>query len=100
MGACSFIQSRKACSALSAFLSLVSEAEYEHGHSPYNGTISTCKFGNCTLKIDKQLDNVVLEEIHNHILSMNYGRKWTADYVEVNNGINESIYYFYGFAAE
>lgn len=42
MGACNFIEFAQAKTAREAFNHLVFEAEYEHGHDHYNGTISTC----------------------------------------------------------
>lgn len=41
MGACNFIQFKAAGTAQHAFDALVAEAEWDHGHDPYNGTIST-----------------------------------------------------------
>lgn len=41
MGACNFIVFKAAPSAQEAFDALVEQATWEHGHDPYNGTIST-----------------------------------------------------------
>lgn len=41
MVACNFIQFKSARTAQHAFDALVAEAEWDHGHDPYNGTIST-----------------------------------------------------------
>ena len=100
MGACSFINSQKSSSAQMAFTTLAMAAEFEYGHSPYNGTISTCKLGRCTLKLNRPFNAETWEEIQEHIESKDYGQKWVADYVEVTDDTGETTYVFYGFAAE
>ena len=42
MGASDIYTSRRAVDMSTAFNQLVDNAEYESGHDPYNGTISTC----------------------------------------------------------
>ena len=49
MGAVSFSNSVKAKTAGEGFNILVEQALYECGHRSYNGTISTCSMGRCTL---------------------------------------------------
>ena len=41
MGACDFTAVGRGSNASKAYQSAVEEAEYEDGHDPYNGTIST-----------------------------------------------------------
>lgn len=41
MGAHSFLTTARADSAAEAFKAAVEQAHYDHGHDPYNGTIST-----------------------------------------------------------
>lgn len=41
MGACNFIVFGKGATAQETFDALVSDARFEYGHDPYNGTIST-----------------------------------------------------------
>ena len=42
-----------------AYRALVEEAEYNYGHDPYNGTISTCEFRG---KIDRPCNDEEYEE--------------------------------------
>lgn len=44
MGASDIYTSRRAVDMRTAFDQLVENAEYEWGHDPYNGTISTCEY--------------------------------------------------------
>ena len=43
MGACNFIEFKSGMTAREAFNALVAESEWEYGHDPYNGTISTTR---------------------------------------------------------
>ena len=57
MGACNFIEFGKGKTAQEAFGILVSEAEWDYGHDPYNGTISTTRLvGNNIIVADEWCD--------------------------------------------
>jgi len=99
MGACNFSNMATAKNAGEAFDNLVEDAVYEYGHSGYNGTISTCCLGRCTLSF-KKFDKANIDSAYKHIEDMDWGNKWTADYVDlgtVDNGNHK--YLFYGWAS-
>jgi len=82
MGARSFIQTIKASSPGEAFQRLVSEATFEHGHSSYNGTVSTCSIGRCTLNFEKYL-KANEKKAYAHIKANGNGSKYVADFVDL-----------------
>lgn len=99
MGGCSFSVSAKAKKPRDAFNELVEEAVYMYGHDPYNGTISTCEIGRCTLSFSK-FEKENIETAYEHIEERDYGKKWVADYVDLGkctDGLHE--YLFYGIAS-
>ena len=51
MGACNFIEFGAGRTAQQAFDSLCADAEWEYGHSPYNGTISTTRLAKGIRKV-------------------------------------------------
>lgn len=53
MGAQWVQKSAKAETVQDAFNALYDDAEYEHGHDRYNGTISTCSLGRCAMRFSE-----------------------------------------------
>ena len=99
MGAQSFAINVKAKTPEKGYNVLVEEALYEHGHNPYNGTISTCKLGKCTLKLDGYHEENI-NKAWNHIQEMDYGKKWVADYIDFGADYEGNhSYTFYGWAS-
>ena len=99
MGGIGFTARAKAKNPGKAYDELVEEAIYYHGHDPYNGTISTCDLGRCTLSFPTFKEEN-LEKAYAHIEERDYGEKWTAAYVDLGKtkgGFHE--YLFYGIAA-
>lgn len=82
MGAKNFEHLILAYNAGRAFNRLVEDAEYESGHDDYNGTISTCSMGKCTLKFDKY-SATNQKKAEQHVEKNDWGRKWFADYVDL-----------------
>ena len=79
MGAKNFDHLILAYNAGEAFNRLVEDAEYESGHDDYNGTISTCSIGKCTLKFDKY-SATNQKKAEQHVEKNDWRRKWFADY--------------------
>jgi hypothetical protein len=99
MGACNFVLMANGKSASEAYNTLVDYAVYCYGHDPYNGTISTCDLGRCTLSFaNYEAKNEA--EAYEHVKSRDYGEKWVADYVDLGRLKNgQHSYMFYGYAA-
>ncbi len=77
MGACNFIVFCKAATAREAFDALVSDARFEHGHDPYNGTISTTSLSRRPAKvIRKQYSEKAREEAAKFAERDGWGEKW------------------------
>ena len=99
MGAVNFSDEAKAKNASAAYDYLVEEALYEHGHNPYNGTISTCDMGRCTLSF-KEFKEENIEKAYDHIEEIGWGSKWVADYVDLGKDKKgDSHFLFYGWAS-
>lgn len=82
MGVITFKHFIEDYSAKEAFNRLVADALYEKGHDRYNGTISTCDLGRCTLKFD-EYSPTNKEKIYKHLYDRDGGEKWVADYVDL-----------------
>lgn len=99
MGAINFSNSVKAKNAVEGYDILVDEALYEHGHNPYNGTISTCDMGRCTLSF-KKFKEENYDKAYEHIEKNDWGSKWVADYIDMGKDDNgDSHFLFYGWAS-
>jgi len=100
MGASNFSDSAYAVTAKDAYAEAVDRAHYNHGHDPYNGTISTTE----GFKIYPLLQGETLEEWHNRAwdnpLVMKRGDcACVADPDKpIVNGI--TLWHFAGWAAE
>ena len=101
MGACNFIDFKAAETAREAFDMLVSEAFWEHGHDPYNGTISTCHLkGNPTRVSDtwsEQARELAIQEAEDN----GWGEKREARAIDCGfvGDSREHMWAFYGWAA-
>lgn len=82
MGAQSFAEIIKSCSAKEGFDMLVEKSIQSHGSDSYNGTISTCDFGLCKKRFNEYSDKNI-KEAYKYIESIGYGEKWQADYIDL-----------------
>ena len=101
MGAINFCNTESGKTASEAYNKLCEEAVYYYGHDPYNGTISTCDMGRCTLSF-KEYESGNEDKAYHHILKeMDYGEKRTANYVDLGYDSKRKTnhYIFYGWAA-
>ena len=100
MGAQNFVNRASGKRASEAYDKLYEEAVYEYGHDPYNGTISTCDMGRCTLSFKEYKEENEVKA-YDHIKEMGYGVKWTANYIDLgyDKKIKANRYIFYGWAA-
>ena len=100
MGAECFYNRANGKNAKEAFNKLCDIAIHNYGNDPYNGTISTCDMGRCTLSFEKYESGNAVKAM-NHIKEMEYGRKWYADYVDLgyDEKWKQNFYIFYGWAA-
>jgi hypothetical protein len=81
MGAISFVEEGTGKNVKEVFQSITERLLYESGHKRYNGTMSTCGLGKCTLRL-KGDSKTNIKKAYKHIEKMNDGRKWSADYIE------------------
>lgn len=82
MSAESFEEEIVGVSAEECYNYLVSKAISEYGDSIYNGTISTCDLGFCTLSFDTYLKSNE-KKAREYIEYKDYGDKWRTDYVDL-----------------
>lgn len=95
MGACDFYAKAKGKTAKDAFNQAVSDAQYEHGHGGYTGTIAEKRsFKMVTLPAGKTLDAFVEECMDNHT---HFCRDKWGDAACVALGNDE--FYFFGMAS-
>lgn len=101
-GAESFSVASTGKDAMEVFNQLVSEAEYEYGHDPYNGTISTTDFDGRVIwiadKYTEESDRLAREYIEKD----DNGEKWESrclDLGELPDQPGVHKYVFYGWAA-
>jgi hypothetical protein len=77
MGACNFIVFGRGATAREAFDELVIDAEFQYGHDPYNGTISTTSLSRRPAKvIRKQYAEKAREEAKKFAERDGWGEKW------------------------
>jgi hypothetical protein len=101
MGACNFIEFKAAKTAREAFNALVSEATWEYGHDPYNGTISTTSLSRRAARnvgqktygprAEKKAIKMAEED--------NWGEKWEARVIDCGKTKGGRMWAFYGWAA-
>lgn len=88
--------------AKEVFNKLVDEANYEYGHDPYNGTISTTNFGGSTIKIADTYSEEADAKAKEYIENDDNGEKWVSkclDLGELPDQPGVHRYVFYGWAA-
>lgn len=100
MGACNFIEFKEAKTADAAFVELVQEAFWEHGHDPYNGTISTTWLKDKPIRIADKWSEDVRELAIAEADANGWGEKRESraiDCGEYMDGLH--MWAFYGWAA-
>ena len=100
MGACNFITFCKGTSAQDAFEYLVSEAEWEHGHNPYNGTISTTRLKKGHVQVAEVWSEAAREAAIKLAEADGWGEKWESRAVYCGKTESGSVMWaFYGWAS-
>lgn len=82
MGARNFCVIGEGRTASDVFDCIVENAQYEHGHDRYNGTISTCNLGRCT-KTFERFSKMNVEEARQLVEKEDYGEKYVAKYIDL-----------------
>lgn len=117
MGACSFMEIGYGKTYKDAYNELVSQAEYEHGHNPYSGTIATtysCKCNNSLCdakyaKLNREKNNSKLEKVAYEIAYKRLDdlEKRDCEVIDLGKVSNRVTHHngwhkflFYGWAAE
>lgn len=101
MGAEAFTHEVTALTPRAGFEALVKKAQYDYGHAPYNGTISTCEMGRCT-KVFTQATPENMKKAYEYVEEQNFGSKWVADYIDLGptkRANKKHVYLFYGWAS-
>ena len=101
-GAQSFAVSRSGSNPVQIFNTLVSEAIYEHGHDPYNGTISTTNFNGNVIKIADVYSEEADSKAREYIKNDDYGEKRVSKCLDLGEKPDQPgvhVYIFYGLAA-
>jgi hypothetical protein len=100
MGACNFIEFKVAKTHYEAFNELVREATYEHGHSDYNGTISTTTLSYRQPKvIRKRFTEKAREEAYKVAEKDDWGKKWESRTIDCGATKGGHMWAFYGWAS-
>lgn len=100
MGACNFITFGKGRTAREAFNALVQEAEYDYGHDPYNGTISTTSLSRKPVKvIRKRYTPKAQQEAVKVAEKDGWGEKWESRVIDCGATKGGHMWAFYGWAA-
>lgn len=102
MGACNFVVFGEGKNVRDAFNALVEEAEYEFGHDPYNGTISTCDLAPRVQQIQKTWGPRAEKYAVKVAEEDGWGEKWQAralDCGRVKGKRGVHMWCFYGWAA-
>lgn len=100
MGACNFIEFCVAKDKEQAFRSLVAGAEYEFGHSDYNGTISTTSLSRRPVKvIRKRYSKHAKEDAVKAAKADNWGEKWEGRVIDCGATKGGHMWAFYGWAS-
>lgn len=101
MGACNFIAFKVAKTKEEAFRELVEEAQWEYGHDPYNGTISTTGFSRKPPKvIRKRFTKKAEQEAIDVAEADDWGEKWESRAIDCGATKGGHVWAFYGWAAE
>lgn len=100
MGACNFIEFGKAKTAEQAFKALVRDAEWEYGHDPYNGTISTTSMSRKPIKvIRKRFTEKARQEAVKVAEKDGWGEKWESRVIDCGATKGCHVFAFYGWAS-
>lgn len=100
MGACNFIEFGIGKTAAQAFASLVEEAEWEYGHDPYNGTISTTSLSRRPAKvIRKRFTEKARQEAVKVAEADGWGEKWESRVIDCGATKGGHMWAFYGWAS-
>lgn len=100
MGATNFIDFRVGKTKEDAFRALVEEAEWEYGHDPYNGTISTTSLSRKPVKvIRKRYTEKAMQEAIDVAEADDWGEKWESRAIDCGATKGGHMWAFYGFAA-
>ena len=99
MGACNFIEFGAGRTAQQAFDSLCADAEWEYGHSPYNGTISTTRLVRGIRKVADEWS----EDARDMAISIadrnGWGEKWESRAIDCGKLDDDlHMWAFYGWA--
>ena len=100
MGAHNFITFGEGKTAREAFDALVREAEWEHGHDPYNGTISTTSMSRKPPKvIRKRYTPKARTEAIEVAEADGWGEKWESRAIDCGATKGGHMWAFYGWAS-
>lgn len=100
MGACNFIEFGRGKTKEEAFDRLVDDALWEHGHDPYNGTISTTYLSKRPAKvIRKRYTQRAQAEAVDVAEADGWGEKHEARAIDCGATHGEHMWAFYGWAA-
>ena len=99
MGACNFIEFKVAKTKEAAFKALVEEAQWEYGHDPYNGTISTTTLSRKPVKvIRKRFTEKAMQEAVDVAEKNGWGEKWVSRVIDCGATKGGHMWAFYGWA--
>lgn len=100
MGACNFIEFKVAKTKEEAFETLVHEAVYQHGHDPYNGTISTTSLSRKPVKVvqKRYTANAILRATA-FAEDDGWGEKWESRAIDCGATKGGHMWAFYGWAS-
>lgn len=100
MGVTNFIAFGKGKTARDAFDALVAEAEWEYGHDPYNGTISTTCLSSKPVKvIRKRFTEKARQEAYKVAEKDGWGKKWESRVIDCGATKGGHMWAFYGWAS-
>lgn len=100
MGACNFIDFGIGKTVEEAFMALVEEAQWEYGHDPYNGTISTTSLSRRPAKvIRKRFTEKAIDDAYEVAKKDDWGKKWEAQAIDCGATKGGHMWAFYGWAA-
>lgn len=101
MGACNFIEFGKGKTAEEAFEALVRQAEWDFGHDPYNGTISTTSLSRRPAKvIRKRFTSKAVGDARKVAEKDGWGEKWESRVIDCGTcGKGVHVWAFYGWAS-
>ena len=101
MGACNFIEFGKGMTVREAFNALVAEAEWEYGHDPYNGTISTTWLvDNDRFRVAEEWSEEARVAAEAVAERNDWGKKRESRYIDCGAcGDGQRMWAFYGWAA-